>query len=357
MRGIAANPIQQTQFTDHLAPASIVMDIPLLFHDEEEQKAALQRYPELKTVLVPFQGFNPEYLIAGFDLVMLSDQFDRNTFRSKFAPLEQKYGKKIRCLHCPHGFSDKGFYLRGVAFEDLAWIYGQNMLDLLREWGVLEKLNQYVITGNFRYTYYRKHKVFFDTLFQKEILAKFSKKKKLLLYAPTCSDIEDSTSFFDACSFLLEALPEDYNLIVKLHPRLEQDNPSYFYHIIGRYENKKNLIFLKDFPLIYPLLASSDIYIGDMSSIGYDFLAFNRPMFFLNQQKRDSLHDRGVYLFRTGTEIMPEDYSKIYQIMDTALKTDAERFSEMRRLVYDYTFGKERTFEEIQKETWDLAGC
>lgn len=355
MHAVAVNPIQQSQFTDHLAPAAIIMGCPLLFNEEEAEKQALHYYPELMTELVPFQGFNPEYLIAHYDLILLSDQFDRKTFRTKFAPLEKKYQKRIRCLHCPHGFSDKGFYLRGVAFEDIAWIYGQNMLDLLKEWGVLSELKQYVLTGNYRLSYYLKHKKFFDELLKKEVLSRFAKKKKILLYAPTCSDNEDSSSFFEAAKHLLEKLPEDYNMIVKLHPRLELDDPAFYYHILGRYEDRKNILFLKDFPLIYPLLAAADIYIGDMSSIGYDFLIFNRPMFFLNQQQRDSSQDRALYLFRTGTEILPSEYSRIYSLIDQAIESDQEKFSQIRKEVYEYTFGKERSFEEIRNETWQQA--
>lgn len=349
INAVAINPISQSQYIDHLAPISVLMDIPFLFHDEQQEKDALARYPELKTLFLPFQDFNPEYLIANFDATFLSDQWDRKTFREKFAPLEKEYGKVLRNVHCPHGFSDKGFYLRGCAFEDICLIYGQNMLDLLKEWGVLNELKQHVITGNYRLTYYKKHQAFFDEMMEREILSQFPKKKKVILYAPTCADLEDSTSFFEASKPLLDKLPEDYNMIVKLHPRLEIEEPAQFYHTLGHYSHREDIVFLKDFSLIYPLLAVSDLYIGDMSSIGYDFLSFNRPMFFLNQQRRDPLADRGLYLFRAGTVISPENYSKVYATIEEALGRDAQ-FSDVRREVYAYTFGKERPFDEIRAD-------
>ena len=110
------------------------------------------------------------------------------------------------------------------------------------------------------------------------------------------------------------------------------------------------LIFLKDFPLVYPLLAHTDIYLGDMSSIGYDFLPFNKPMFFLNKQKRDPKTDRGLYLFRCGVDIKPDAYPLIYKFIETRLEDDQENFSAIRKEVYDYTFGEERTFADIKAD-------
>src|SRR5262249_34231107 len=137
----------------------------------------------------------------------------------------------------------------------------------------------------------------------------------IILYAPTWMDLEESSTFFDTYQYLLGNLPADYNMIVKLHPRLELDDTVNYYHIVGKYESKPNILFLKDFPLVYPLLAHTDLYIGDMSSVGYDFLPFNKPMFFLNKQKRDIHHDRSSYLFRCGVSLLPDRFAQIYDVI------------------------------------------
>lgn len=280
----------------------------------------------------------------------LSDLWDKRTFHEKYGPLEEKYKKILRHVHCPHGFSDKGFYLKKCANEDITLIYGQNMLDLLKHHGVFENLHQYVITGNYRLTYYKQHHIFYNELAFNEVFSRFAKKQQVILYAPTWMDLEESTSFFDAYAYLLDNLPNHYNMIVKLHPRLELDDAAQYYHIVGKYEDRQNIIFLKDFPLVYPLLANTDIYIGDMSSVGYDFLYFNKPMFFLNKQKRDAGSDRGLYLFRCGVDIKPDAYPLIYQFVETNLTNDDVRFGAIRKEVYDYTFGTERTFDEIKTD-------
>src|SRR5690606_10270933 len=144
----------------------------------------------------------------------------------------------------------------------------------------------------------------------------------------------------------LGRLPNDYNLIVKLHPRLELDDVVQFYSILGKYEQQPNILFLKDYPLVFPLLAHSDIYLGDMSSVGYDFLTFDKPLFFINKQNRAPETDRGLYLFRCGSVINPDQLGKLYQIIEKNLQHDKVSFSAQRQQVWDYTFGMERSFQD-----------
>lgn len=349
-KGVGVNPSANTHYTDHLAPICTVMGIPLLFIDDLDYELGKKYYPGLNADKIDYDAFDPEYLIANYDVLFMSDLWDRKAFREKYFHLEMKYQKRLRNVHCPHGFSDKGFYLKKSANEDITLIYGQNMLDQLKYYQSFDNLNAYVISGNYRYTYYKKHKKFYDKLIQEEILSQFSEKRPTILYAPTWLDLEESTTFFDASKYIIDALPQKYNLIVKLHPRLELDDTVKYYQIVGRHQGKNNILFLKDFPLVYPLLAYSDIYIGDMSSVGYDFLAFNKPMFFLNKQKRDSKTDRGLYIFRCGTEVTPEQYPKLYQIIEENLPTDKERFEAIRNEVYTYTFGPEKPFPELKQE-------
>lgn len=349
-KGVGLNPASQIHYTDHLSVVCIIMDIPLLFLEEPDYEMGIKYYPGLQAKLESYSHVNPEYLIQHYDVFFMSDLWDRRTFHEKYAPYEKKYKKTLRNVHCPHGFSDKGFYLQKCAMEDITLIYGQNMIDQLKHHGVFEKLNQYVISGNYRYTYFKQHRSFYDALMEKEILSRFDKKRPTILYAPTWLDLEESTTFFDAYEPILGGLPDDYNLIVKLHPRLELDDTVQYYRIIGQYEKKKNILFLKDFPLIYPLLAYTDIYLGDMSSVGYDFLSFNKPMFFLNKQKRDAASDRGLFLFRCGVEVSPGQYDNLYSIIEKCLPEDEKLFSTIRKEVYDYTFGPEKPFEKIKEE-------
>lgn len=329
-------------YMDHLAVICVIMQIPLLITDKSVLKLIEGLYPDLQIQYEDPAEVTPDFLASHFDVFFQSDLCHREDFYAKFHPFELKYNKVIRNVHCPHGFSDKGFYLEKSAYEDIALIYGENMLDLFRSRDLIQKLHSYVITGNYRYSYYKKHQMHFDSIANEQIFSCFNKQQFTILYAPTWNDEESSSSFFEATEMLLDNAPKEYNILIKLHPHLEEDDIVGYYRIKSRYEKKGNVVFIKDFPVIYPLLERADAYIGDMSSVGYDFLVFNKPMFFLNHRNIQS------FLYRCGVEVQSDEYADIYRIIDRELPKDKERFSILRKDVYKYTFGEEISFELIR---------
>ncbi|MBA2368161.1 MAG: CDP-glycerol glycerophosphotransferase family protein [Candidatus Protochlamydia sp.] len=351
---IGLNPNTYSHLTEHLAPLCVIMKMPLLLTDEKHAAEAERLYPKLQIVLKDWQEVTPQYLIENYDVFFQSEPWNRLEFYAKFQGLEEIYQKEVRNVHCPHGFSDKVFWLEKCVWEDIVLIYGNNMIDLFKGLGIDHLLNAFVKTGNYRYGYYLSHQSHFDNLAEDRVWSRFKKKQPTILYAPTCHDPEHTTSFMSSES-LFEQLPANYNLLVKIHPALEETDGPALYHMLGKYEKKDNIVFLEDFPPIYPLLARSDIYVGDMSSIGYDFLKFNRPMFFLNQRKRDVKTDRNTFLYRCGFEIRPENYANFYQIMEKELPFDQERYGKVRSEIYDYTFGDSVPFDRLRQRILQAA--
>jgi CDP-glycerol glycerophosphotransferase (TagB/SpsB family) len=347
---VALNYASHTHYNDHLAPISVIMNIPLLVVETVDYDICKKLYPEVKVEITEYYDFNPEFLIANYDVLFMSDLWDREVLKEKFRTLEAKYEKVIRNVHVPHGYSDKGFYLRKAANEDITLIYGQNMLDMFRHEGVLSHLHQYVITGNYRYTYFKKHEAFYDEVMEKEILCHLDMSKQTILYAPTWMDLEESGTYFECIDELLKNLPAEYNIIVKPHPQLELDDTSSYYRILGKYKNHPQVLFLTDFPLIYPLLKYTDLYIGDMSSIGYDYLVFNRPMYFLNKENRNPKRDRRSFLYNCGVDIKNKQIPRIFDIIERSIDGDAEKYKNIRAEVWEYTFGQEKSFETIREE-------
>ncbi|MBA3236962.1 MAG: CDP-glycerol glycerophosphotransferase family protein [Parachlamydiaceae bacterium] len=348
-KGIALNASSEAHFIDHLAIIALIMDIPLFLFDENCFLLAKKYYPGLQVYLKDDSVFSLEDLTQEYDVLFTTELLGKKG-RSFFETAALKHQKKWRSVFCPHGFSDKAFHFELCVLEDITLIYGDNMIDLLHERKVWDQIKNFVVTGNYRYTHFKYYQEFYEKIFQEEIQAHFDKKRPLILYAPTWLDQEASSTFFEATSFLLDQLPEDYNIVVKLHPRLELDDVASCYQIMGRYEKKKNVLFLTNFPLIFPILANTDIYIGDMSSIGYDFLAFDKPLFFLNKQKRDHTTDRGLFLFRCGTEITPDQYGDLFKIIEASLPNDREKFSVQRKEMWHYTFGDKRSFADIKAD-------
>lgn len=337
---------------DHLGPLCSFMGIPLIVTEEKIFALAKRYYPNLNAILFDYLAI-AEYLVSHFDAVFYS--MPRDLFDEVFFFAQKLLQKRIRAIWCPHGNSDKGasvFYFEALKKEEAALVYGKQMIDFLNRKEVFKQLKGSVITGNFRHQYYLQNQAFYDQLAEKEILAKLPSSKRTLLYSPTWQDYEKSSSFFDATIPLIETLHEDNNLIVKLHPNSLLQNEFLVEELIRKYEDKSNVLFLTEFTPIYSLLAHVDVYIGDMSSIGYDFLYFNKPMFFLNQNSREK-----TYLFRCGIEIKPEQYKNIHGIIADYFLYELRSFTEVRKEVYEYAFGHPKPLEKLKNEIIQLYSC
>lgn len=349
-KGVGFCHNENFHFLDHVGVICNIMEIPILVVGDLNETLAKKYYRDLKVQNIDFEDLTIDFLFSNYDVFFLSEYWDLATYLRQTEEQREKYGKTPRVVHCPHGFSDKSYYLDKCVLEDIVLVYGNRMLEMFKKLGTLDQLNSYVITGNYRYAYYRKNKAFYDQIIQNEIRSKFKKEQPTLLYAPTWQDSFQASTFFEACGPLIEELPSDYNMIVKLHPSLERHDIVEYTLILNTYEEKENVVFICEFPPIYPLLDFSDIYIGDTSSIGYDYLAINKPMFFLNKFKESPEKNDRVYLYRCGTNIFPEDYRKIYSIIEKELPKDEEKFGKIRREVNLETFGEDKPLERIKEE-------
>ncbi len=314
---------------DHLGVVCDLLGVPLRATDSSVKPYADKFYPTLELIIEhDLKALTEGALFKNYDLLIYTN----------FFALSKAYrvGKdKFRTLYCPHGNSDKGHrevFMERFADEDTCLIYGQQMIDFLDQKGVT--LSNMFVTGNYRYQYYLDRKEFYDTLFAKEVLSQFAKKQTTILYAPTWQDVEDNSSFFEGIKSVIGTLPDHYNLFVKLHPHLREQALAMTCHYEERYSAWDNVVFVTDWTPIYPLLNAVDIYLGDLSSIGYDFLCFNRPMFFFNPHK---MH---YPLYNCGVDIHPEHYHTVYQQIEDNLASDEQVFSQKRQDLYRHTFAE-----------------
>lgn len=296
-------------YIDHLAPFCALLGWPLIVCEEAVADLSRRYYPDLQVIQKPaLQLQLPPQIVACDTRPLLRAAFPNQTFQS---------------LWLPHGNSDKGTkssYFEALREEEYALVYGQKMIDFMREKQVAPKT---IRIGNFRWQYYLKHQSFY----QKFALPK---GKQTFLYAPTWDDYEGSSSFWTAFPHLANSLPKDCYILVKLHPNTLRKFEVELEILMGRYAERKNIHFLPEFPPIYPLLNLCDAYIGDRSSIGYDFLKFDRPLFFLNA-------DPDLYLSRCGTPIKPDQFN--FRLQD--------HLSSIRKEAYEYTFDPNPQWEEL----------
>lgn len=343
----------QPHHLDHLAPLCILMDIPLIITEEEIEEIARKFYPELVIICLNYLQIGVN-VVTNYDLLFSS--LPKDLLDQIFFVAENLLNKNLTYIWCPHGNSDKGhssYFMEGLSKETILLVYGQKMIDFLIEKNACSQAYALIKVNNYRYEFYKQQAPFYDALIE-HTMAKLPKNQITILYAPTWEDAENSCSFFSAFPKLIQELPDEMNLIVKLHPNTLL-NAYQIEPLFNLVEKKENVLILNNFPPIYPLIDFVDIYLGDMSSIGYDFLIFNKPMFFLKTQTRE--RDKGSYLFRCGTVIEPSQFDSAFSIIKTTLSNDKEQFQTARKEVYEYVFGKEQQWEELRLKIRTTYEC
>ncbi len=320
-------------YLDHLGVLCIELELSLLVTEESTYQAARKFYPELDCKLIDLQALSLDYLAHQFDVIFESG----HRWALELLPLlELMFQKKMRIVYCPHGNSDKG-HSQDPLPKDISLVYGPHMLDHLKKTKSLNRLSSTVLTGNYRYQYYLKNQEFYDTLLAAELEGKLDPLKKTIFYAPSWPDGENDSSFLSCATRVLQEVGEFYNVIIRWHPFLDDLHPVETHQLRGAFENKKGIAFLSDFPCIYPILNASDGYLGDFSSIGYDFLAFNKPLFFL-----DSHFGK---LYQCGQQLDLERHlGKAIQ------QAESSCYQQQREETYHYVFGESRKRTTILSE-------
>lgn len=327
---------------DHLGVLSSLLRIPLIVTEPAIYALALEWYPDLHIQLLDLQDLSIEYLAAHFDLIFETGKLLAEEMTPAFSFFAQK---KMRFVFCPHGNSDKGHSLTTHPEQDLYLVYGNHLYDLLQKTGALQHIKKVFKTGNYRWHYYQKHCLFYQDLIQKR-LSYFQKCRPIILYAPTWSDQENTSSFLQSADQLIDDLVSEFNLFVKLHPFLIEDHPAAFYHILAKYENHPSVLFVTDIPAIYPLLEHVVAYIGDYSSIGYDALKLNLPIYFLKTGNSLSLlHACGL--------ICPQ--KNLCDFIVKTLYTKQVELQEKRKEIYQYAFEESIDLDDVKKNIFSAC--
>jgi teichoic acid glycerol-phosphate primase len=272
-------------YIDHLAPFCSLMGWPLIAFEESVAEQCRKFYPDLEVVE---EASLPPCVVTCDNRALLE---------AAFWP---RWNAKT--LWLPHGLSDKGWkvpFFEALEKEDLLLVYGQKMRDVLAAKKV--RVPSFSV-GNFRYEYFKKHRGFYEALVREQF-----GDQRFVLYAPTWEDAENNGTFWDAFPKLAESIPKQ--LLVKAHPNTVRK----FGHRLERCKGMApHVQFLEEFPPIYPILERTDVYIGDMSSIGYDFLPFKRPMVFLRKEKTDPSLDPSALLMGAGTQMTIEELPDLF---------------------------------------------
>lgn len=136
----------------------------------------------------------------------------------------------------------------------------------------------------------------------------FGDARKTLIYCPTWrkGGISSVERFLDHPAVVAE-LARRHNLIVKPHPNIfNPDRPHFDRSLVERLERLERVpgVRLVLSGNVMPWFAQADLFIGDISAAGYEWLYFRRPMVFLNPRPGElrpstDPHDL-TYLWRCG---------------------------------------------------------
>ena len=306
--------------------------------DEEYLLEKIQTYyPQVNPLYIPCHQQVIEYLALHYDLAFTSMGY----YQRDLSPLiKMLFGKHFQFWYCPHGNSDKT--LEHFREQDMALIYGDQMEKRLKQERLFDHLRGCVRTGHYRFMFYQQHAPFYDEKVKQDVFSRFAHQQTTLLYAPTWEDFKGSSSLFHASLPLLEQLPSYYNLIIKPHPWLEHYHPGYLHWLKEKYRNRSNLIFLDDYPLVLPLLKHISIYIGDFSSIGYDFLYHRKPMFFFDSQAGGK---SGLY--QCGHLIPQSEMKHLFSFVERHLDDQLE---EKKEALFHHVFDPNISLDKIREE-------
>ncbi len=327
---------------DHLAVVAYTMHAPIVIDTAKLKQTIRTYYPQVKSLYIRFHQQILEYFGHNHSRIFFSVACYK---RDLYPMIQAFFGKKMEFWYCPHGNSDKT--LKHYKMQSHALIYGEQMKNRLQKEGYMKSLKACVSTGNLRALFYQKYKKFYDDLVEKEVFSQFKKKQITYFYAPTWEDSEFSSSAFDISMSLINQLPDSINLIIKVHPWLEDHHPGYVHLMSETHQKKTNLLILRDYPLVLPILEKIDLYIGDFSSIGYDFLVYDRPMFFFDPKKRVRKQKNRTHLHTCGILIPTERYSDLFPFIESYIK-EQSHLSHIRKTLYHDAFGQKHSFRSIK---------
>lgn len=269
----------------------------------------------------------------------------------KFRELKETGVKFVQIFH---GTSDKTYNLNSEIINyDLVCLSGKKMLEDVERKGLNRKKNC-VITGNPK----------MDRVFNK-IHDRDTEIKKLgldpglknVLYAPTWMDGMGNSSFRKFGIKLPDYFPGEYQLTIKLHPNLYLYQKELVEKLRMKIQGKKNILLIEKNRELYdivPVLAASDLLITDVSGVSHEYIAFLRPMIFLdNRSILRFFYGKGrKRIWKAGDVVtklsdLPETIRRNLEYPDRYREVQKNMLEE----IYSYTDGKavERIIEAIQR--------
>jgi hypothetical protein len=219
---------------------------------------------------------HPEY--AGYRH-LFSSNCDLDTYDLVLTPTflrAEERTDQTRAVQIFHGMSDKPFtYERDFSNYIKCLCVGQRQIDRLRQ-ATCNQTIQATLIGYPKFD----HPPIATPLFDNNC--------PTIIYCPTWrKENISSIEIFLSEPETIVRLALDYNIIVKPHPNIfNPDRQFYDQSIVDRLESMAQIPNVKLIRSgnVMPWYAQADLFLGDISAAGYEWLYYNKPMVFLNPQ-------------------------------------------------------------------------
>lgn len=208
-----------------------------------------------------------------------------------------QFAEKIRAVYVQvfHGTSDKKYnYSNQLKPYDFMLLAGEKMREDMKSSGRLTPSNHRVVG------YSKLDPVFRGELDKDEAMKSLNLPgdRPVVLYAPTWRDGHGHSSIGPFSKALLENVPDDIELVIKLHPNTVRDTK--YYELFKKHSKKANVKLIAYASNIIPIMAASDLLITDISTVSHEFLAFQRPMVFLASPWRFMGFRNNTWIWQCG---------------------------------------------------------
>ncbi len=262
--------------------------------------------------------------------------------------------EEVKLIQIFHGTSDKTYNINSeINHYDLVCLAGVKMLEDVERKG-LNKRKNCIVTGN------PKMDRIFNNVYDRNTEVNklgLNSGLKNVLYAPTWMDGMGNSSFRKFGIDLPDYFPQEHQLTIKLHPNLHLYQKELVERLKKKIENRSNILLLEKSRELYdivPVLTASDLLITDVSGVSHEYIAFMRPMIFLNN--RSVL--RFLYGARRKRIWQAGDVITRLQDLPEAIRYNLEHPDRYRKIqermlleIYTHTDGRtvERIIEAIKR--------
>lgn len=247
---------------------------------------------------------------------LFTDDRDLDRYDLVITPTFLRSGERssrTRAVQIFHGMSDKPFtYERDFSDYLLCLCSGRKQVDRLLQYPHNRRMR-------WRLVGYPK----FDHPESRPRM--FENARRTLIYCPTwrkggMSSLERLLARPD----VVASITDKYNLIIKPHPNiLNPERDFYDPAIVERLGRLPGVVVARS-GNVMPWFVRADLFLGDISATGYEWLYFDRPMVFVNPRPGrlapGADYRDATYLWQCGE--VCDDLTRLPVLIDRALATD-----------------------------------